>query len=148
MIEEKVKVKVQDRVKFIKKQIVYLPVLLFLPIYYFNPSEKLILMLSIIVVWHFLCFMSPIYMIRYLIEKVGFNKKFTDIISNTSAVLMWAFTIFDWIRLFFDFENLELEFTAGLFLIPFFSFMKVGLGILCLTLLYKIYIFYKQINKD
>lgn len=144
---EKVKVKVKDRVRFIKKQIVFLPILLFLPIYVFNPSEKLILMLSIVIVWHFLCFMSPIYMIKYLIEKAEFSQKFTDIISNTSAVFMWAFTIFDWAQLLY-FGNIDWEFPAGLFLIPFISFIKVGLGILCLTLLYKIYIFYKQMNKD
>ena len=143
---EKVKVKVSDRVKFIKKQIVFLPILLFLPLYVFNPSEKLILMLSIVIVWHFLCFMSPVYMIRYLIEKVGFNQKFTDFLSNLSAVLMWVFTIFDWTRLLY-FGSLDWEFPAGLFIIPFLSFVKVGLGILCLTLLYKISIFLKQ-NKD
>ena len=144
---EKPKVKVQDRVKFIKKQIVYLPILLFLPIFIFNPSEKLILMLLLVIVWHFLCFMSPVYMLKYLIEKVELNQKFTDIVSNTSAVFMWAFTVFDWVKLL-AFGNVDWEFPAGLFIIPFLSFIKVGLGILCLTLLYKIYIFYKQSNED
>ena len=144
---EKPKVKVQDRVKFIKKQIVYLPILLFLPIFIFNPSEKLILMLLLVIVWHFLCFMSPVYMLKYLIEKAELNQKFTDIVSNTSAVFMWAFTIFDWVKLLV-FGNVDWEFPAGLFIIPFLSFVKVGLGILCLTLLYKIYIFYKQSNED
>lgn len=144
---EKPKVKVQDRVKFIKKQIVYLPILLFLPIFIFNPSEKLILMLLLVIVWHFLCFMSPVYMLKYLIEKAELNQKFTDIVSNTSAVFMWAFTVFDWVKLL-AFGNVDWEFPAGLFIIPFLSFIKVGLGILCLTLLYKIYIFYKQSNED
>ncbi|MBP3616199.1 MAG: hypothetical protein J6J27_04835 [Alphaproteobacteria bacterium] len=144
---EKPKVKVQDRVKFIKKQIVYLPILLFLPIFIFNPSEKLILMLLLVIVWHFLCFMSPVYMLKYLIEKAELNQKFTDIVSNTSAVFMWAFTVFDWVKLL-AFGNVDWEFPAGLFIIPFLSFVKVGLGILCLTLLYKIYIFYKQSNED
>lgn len=144
---EKPKVKVQDRVKFIKKQIVYLPILLFLPIFIFNPSEKLILMLLLVIVWHFLCFMSPVYMLKYLIEKAELNQKFTDIVSNTSAVFMWAFTVFDWVKLLV-FGNIDWEFPAGLFIIPFLSFIKVGLGILCLTLLYKIYIFYKQSNED
>lgn len=144
---EKPKVKVQDRVKFIKKQIVYLPILLFLPIFIFNPSEKLILMLLLVIVWHFLCFMSPVYMLKYLIEKAELNQKFTDIVSNTSAVFMWAFTVFDWVKLL-AFGNIDWEFPAGLFIIPFLSFVKVGLGILCLTLLYKIYIFYKQSNED
>ena len=144
---EKPKVKVQDRVKFIKKQIVYLPILLFLPIFIFNPSEKLILMLLLVIVWHFLCFMSPVYMLKYLIEKAELNQKFTDIVSNTSAVFMWAFTVFDWLKLL-AFGNIDWEFPAGLFIIPFLSFIKVGLGILCLTLLYKIYIFYKQSNED
>lgn len=144
---EKPKVKVQDRVKFIKKQIVYLPILLFLPIFIFNPSEKLILMLLLVIVWHFLCFMSPVYMLKYLIEKAELNQKFTDIVSNTSAVFMWAFTVFDWVKLLV-FGNIDWEFPAGLFIIPFLSFVKVGLGILCLTLLYKIYIFYKQSNED
>ena len=144
---EKPKVKVQDRVKFIKKQIVYLPILLFLPIFIFNPSEKLILMLLLVIVWHFLCFMSPVYMLKYLIEKAELNQKFTDIVSNTSAVFMWAFTVFDWVKLL-AFGNVDWEFLAGLFIIPFLSFVKVGLGILCLTLLYKIYIFYKQSNED
>lgn len=144
---EKPKVKVQDRVKFIKKQIVYLPILLFLPIFIFNPSEKLILMLLLVIVWHFLCFMSPVYMLKYLIEKAELNQKFTDIVSNTSAVFMWAFTVFDWVKLL-AFGNIDCEFPAGLFIIPFLSFVKVGLGILCLTLLYKIYIFYKQSNED
>ncbi len=144
---EKPKVKVQDRVKFIKKQIVYLPILLFLPIFIFNPSEKLILMLLLVIVWHFLCFMSPVYMLKYLIEKAELNQKFTDIVSNTSAVFMWAFTVFDWVKLL-AFGNIDWEFPAGLFIIPFLSFIKVGLGILCLTLLYKIYIFYKQSNED
>ena len=144
---EKPKVKVQDRVKFIKKQIVYLPILLFLPIFIFNPSEKLILMLLLVIVWHFLCFMSPVYMLKYLIEKAELNQKFTDIVSNTSAVFMWAFTVFDWVKLL-AFGNVDWEFPAGLFIIPFLSFIKVGLGILCLTLLYKIYIFYKQNNED
>ncbi|MBR1544786.1 MAG: hypothetical protein IJ638_02485 [Alphaproteobacteria bacterium] len=145
---EKVKVKVKDRVKFIKKQIVFLPILLFLPIYIFEPSEKLLVTLSIIIVWHFLCFMSPVYMIRYLIEKAEFNQKFTDIVSNLSAVFMWAFTIFDWIKLFSDFSEVDWNFPAGLFIIPFLAFIRVGLGILCLTLLYKIYIFYKQMNEE
>ena len=144
---EKPKVKVQDRVKFIKKQIVYLPILLFLPIFIFNPSEKLILMLLLVIVWHFLCFMSPVYMLKYLIEKAELNQKFTDIVSNTSAGFMWAFTVFDWVKLL-AFGNIDWEFPAGLFIIPFLSFVKVGLGILCLTLLYKIYIFYKQSNED
>ena len=144
---EKPKVKVQDRVKFIKKQIVYLPILLLLPIFIFNPSEKLILMLLLVIVWHFLCFMSPVYMLKYLIEKAELNQKFTDIVSNTSAVFMWAFTVFDWVKLL-AFGNIDWEFPAGLFIIPFLSFVKVGLGILCLTLLYKIYIFYKQSNED
>ena len=144
---EKPKVKVQDRVKFIKKQIVYLPILLFLPIFIFNPSENLILMLLLVIVWHFLCFMSPVYMLKYLIEKVELNQKFTDIFSNTSAVFMWALTVFDWVKLL-AFGNVDWEFPAGLFIIPFLSFIKVGLGILCLTLLYKIYIFYKQSNED
>ena len=147
MAEEKPKVKIKDRIKFIKKQVVFLPILLCLPVFLLHPSEKLIVMLLILVVWHFICFMSPVYMIKYLIEKIGFNQKFTDFLSNSSAILMWVFTIFDWLRLLF-WGNLNWEFPAGLFLVPFLSFIKVGSVILFLTLLYKIYIFCKQNDKD
>ena len=148
MAEEKAKVTVKDRVKFIKKQVVFLPIALLFPLYIIAPSEKVIVMLSILVVWHFLCFMSPIYMIRYLIKKFDFNQKFTDLLSNLSAVFMWGFTIFDWLNLLFFGGRIEWEFPAGVFIIPFLSFLRVGLGILCLTLLYKIYIFYKEMNEE
>ena len=147
MAEEKVKVKVLDKIKFIKKQIVFLPILLFAPIYLFHPSEKLLVTLFMVIVWHFLCFMSPIYMVNYLIEKMEFNQKFTNFITFLSAIFMWLFTIFDWMSLLV-FGKLKLEFSAGLFLIPFLAFVKVGFGILSLTFLYKIYKFYKQTIED
>ena len=147
MAEEKVKVKIKDKVRFIKKQIVFLPIALFAPIYLFHPSEKMLVTLSTIIVWHFLCFMSPVYMVKYLIEKVDFNQKFTDFVTFLSAIFMWMFVIYDWVILFF-FEGLSGKFHAGLFIIPFIAFVKVGLGILSLTFLYKIYKFYKQIIED
>ena len=147
MAEEKAKVKIQESIRFIKKQIVFLPMALFAPIYIFHPSEKVLLMLSIVIVWHFLCFMSPVYMVKYLIEKMDFNQKFTDFVTFLSAVFMWMFVIYDWVNLFY-FEDMGEKFHAGLFIIPFIAFVKVGLGILSLTFLYKIYKFYKQIIED
>ncbi len=147
MVEEKVKVKIKDKVRFIKKQIVFLPIALIAPIYFFHPSEKMLVTLFTIIVWHFLCFMSPVYMVKYLIEKVDFNQKFTDFVTFLSAIFMWVFVIYDWVNLFF-FEGISEKFHAGLFVIPFIAFVKVGFGILSLTFLYKIYKFYKQIVED
>ena len=110
-------------------------------------SEKMLVTLFTIIVWHFLCFMSPVYMVKYLIEKVDFNQKFTDFVTFLSAIFMWVFVIYDWVNLFF-FEGISEKFHAGLFVIPFIAFVKVGLGILFLTFLYKIYKFYKQIVED
>ena len=147
MAEEKPKVKVKDKVKVLKKYIVFLPLLLFLPLYVFHPSESLILILSIAMAFHFLCFMAPVFAIKHMIEKLDLSQKITDVISWFSVVFMWGFCVLEWIR-FFIFEDYGIEFPAGIFLIPFISLVKVGIGIIFLTILYKIYIFFVRIDKS
>lgn len=141
------KVKIKDKFLFLKKQAVFLPALLFLPIFVFNPSITKITLLTLLSIHYFICFMTPTYLLRYFIKKLNLNQKVVNVFSVISISLMYLFTIFSWISVFIS-EEQEMEFCAGLFMIPFLSLLKTASVISVLAGGCCVYEFLKKMKEE
>ena len=137
------KVKVNSRILFLKKQIVFFPLILLLPLFFFAPSSIYLVNASILIVHYFLCFMGPIYIVRALIDKLSLSQSLVNIFAVISIVCMYFFTFLNWF-LFFTGLDGSYTFYSALFLIPFLSFIKVLMIILPIAVLYFLFALYKK----
>ncbi len=130
------KVKVNDLVHKIKKYGALLPVFLVLPYFFQNPSISKVNFLMIVIVFYFICFMGPLYLLKFLISKVDLNQKIVDFLSVVSCFIMYIWTSFNWANLFLG--NIEMEFATALFIIPFIAMIRSSqfiLFVVCLLFL-------------
>ena len=117
------KVKVEDKILYLLKQVVYIPSLLLLPIFIMNPSCSICLLLCLLIVYYFLCFMGPIYILRYFIQKLNLNQKIVNIFSKFILISMYIFSLLNFGKLLFLKDTFE-SFPTYIFLIPFFAFLR------------------------
>lgn len=140
---ESVKVKIQDKILFYLKQVVFLPMILFLPIFTENPSCRKIVLLSIVIVYYFLCFMGPVYLLRFLIKKFPLNQRFVDIVSFLSFLFMYLFSVFNWGKVLVGMDG-AFSFASALFLVPFLALIRSVSVILMVTFVYVSYLILKK----
>lgn len=137
------KVKIQDKILFYLKQAVFLPIILFLPVFIDQPSCRKIVLLSIVVVYYFLCFMGPVYLLRFLIKKFPLSQKFVDNVSFLGFLFMYIFSVFNWVKVFIGVGE-SFSFTSALFLIPFLALVRVASVIVITTFIYVCYLILKK----
>ena len=140
---ETAKVKIQDKILFYLKQSVFLPIILFLPVFIDQPSCRKIVLLSIVVVYYFLCFMGPAYLLRFLVKKFPLNQRFVDITSFLSFLFMYIFSVFNWVKIFVGVED-YFSFASALFLIPFLALIRASSVILIMAFIYVCYLTFKK----
>lgn len=151
MAEEKAKVKISKWYSQLLKWSAFVPSLLLLPKFVSDPEDWRIVFLAMVVVYWFLVFMIPHSIIRYLISRHNFGQRMVNVLSLWSVCGMYISAIWLWFGVFSGVSNagwsVELEsLSTGIFVIPFISLVWVGIGMLCLTLLYKIYYYVKRAN--
>ena len=120
---EKVKVKVNDLLIKIKKYGALLPALFFSPYFFYNPSISKCQLLMIVIVYYYLCFMGPVYFIKFLIEKLDLKQKYVDVFSWFSGMIMYGYTVYNWIFVFMN--KSDFGFATAIFMIPFIAFLRV-----------------------
>ena len=148
MAEEKPKVKIGKWCDKLLKWSAFAPSLLLLPEFVVDPMDWRIAFLAIVIVYWFLIFMVPHSAIRYLIKRYGVGQMMVNVLSFWSVVGMWGISGWLWFGVFTSGNGAEWTldefFPTGIFVIPFVALVWVGLGILCLTLLYKTYYYVKE----
>ena len=140
---DSVQIKIQDKILFYLKQAVFLPIILFLPVFIDQPSCRKIVLLSIVVVYYFLCFMGPVYLLRFLIKKFPLSQKFVDNVSFLGFLFMYIFSVFNWVKVFIGVGE-SFSFTSSLFLIPFLALVRVASVIVITTFIYVCYLILKK----
>ena len=136
--------KVGNKVLKITKYVVYLPMLLILPAFFNHFSERTLVLLSLLIEFYFVCFMGPIYLLRYLIGKFDFSQKITDIVSSVSLFCMYVFSIVDWIKVFMGHTY---NYSSALFLVPFIAFLRVSFVMMCFSFLWLVCMIIKKLMK-
>lgn len=116
------KVKVNDLLVKIKKYGAFLPIFFLLPYFVHSPTIAKCNFLMILIVYYYLCFMGPVYIIRFLIKKLQWKQKYVDVFSWMSGMIMYGYTVYNWIFVFMN--ESEFEFASAIFLIPFIAFIK------------------------
>ncbi|MBD5398588.1 hypothetical protein HDR60_03725 [bacterium] len=119
---DKIKVKVNDGLVKFKKYGAFLPILFFLPYFIYRPTIAKCNLLMILIVYYYLCFMGPVYIIKYLIEKLDLKQKLVDILSWVCCMVMWIWNVYNWSFVFAN--KSDFNFSSAIFLIPFIAFIR------------------------
>ncbi|MGN0929820.1 MAG: hypothetical protein ACI4N3_04225 [Alphaproteobacteria bacterium] len=116
------KVKVNNWLIKMKKYGAFLPIFFLLPYFVYEPTIAKCNFLMILIVYYYLCFMGPIYIINYLIKKLDLKQKWVDVLSWICCMVMWLWNVYNWIFVFLD--KSDFTFSSAIFLIPFIAFIR------------------------
>lgn len=122
-MNEKLRIKINNLLSKLQKYGAMLPVLFFSPYFILNPTIAKCQLLAILIVYYYLCFMGPVYFIKFLISKLNIKQKWSDPLIWISGMVMYAYTVFNWIFVFLN--KSDYVFATAIFLIPFIAFLRI-----------------------
>ena len=131
-MNEKLRIKINNLLSKLQKYGAMLPVLFFFPFFLQNPTIAKCQLLAILIVYYYLCFMGPVYFIKFLISKLNIKQKWQDPLIWISGIIMYVYTVFNWIFVFLN--KSDYEFASAIFLIPFIVFLRI-IQIVTITLI-------------
>ena len=122
-MNEKLRIKLNSIISMLQKYGAMLPVLFFLPYFLFRPTIAKCQLLMILIVYYYLCFMGPVYFIKFLVSKLNIKQKWSDPLIWISGIIMYLYTIPNWIGVFMN--KSDYEFATAMFLIPFIALLRI-----------------------
>jgi hypothetical protein len=116
-----VAVKVNPKILMVKKFVIFVPALSLLPWFSSAPTLPRIVLTVLFIPYYFICFMGPVYLLKYFIGVMGLSQKAVDVLFGFGLVMECSLLAWGLADAFaFGSEPIE----SAMFLVPLWVFVR------------------------
>ena len=137
--------KVNAKILMAKKHAVFAPMVILAPWFFTAPSLPRIVLIMLLIPYYFLCFMGPVYLMRYFIQVMGVGQKAVDLLFGFGLVLEYSLFVHGFFEVF-AYGSMSAE--SALFLVPLRVFSRTVLAMAMLLMLCGVVGYGKELPED